>query len=101
MPIAQFVLSVLCVVLHFLSGLSETDWLDRRSGMFCLLLSQEILPYSWVGSCLYVFTSYDNAFSMKSMDWFLNTIPVVSGALNMTYFWMRGEVRGSEQAGLA
>lgn len=88
MPISQFVSSLLCVSIHYVAR--HVEYVDKRAGMFFLLLSQEILPYSWVGSCLYVFTSYEGQ-SIKRMDWFLTTIPVLSGALNMLYFWMRSE----------
>eukprot|EP00519_Triparma_laevis_P009387 CAMPEP_0182520180 /NCGR_PEP_ID=MMETSP1321-20130603/45485_1 /TAXON_ID=91990 /ORGANISM="Bolidomonas sp., Strain RCC1657" /LENGTH=496 /DNA_ID=CAMNT_0024728185 /DNA_START=675 /DNA_END=2165 /DNA_ORIENTATION=- len=87
MPFIQFVASTLGPVLDLVSKVTEL--VDSRSGMFCLLLSEQLLPFAWTGSVLYVFASYTSSTwtrSEKAMLFF----PVASNVLNTCYFSFQG-----------
>ena len=87
MPFIQFVASTLGPVLDQVSKVTEL--VDSRSGMFCLLLSEQLLPFAWTGSVLYVFASYTSSTWTRSEKAML-LFPVASNVLNTCVFSFQG-----------
>ncbi|GMH49446.1 hypothetical protein TL16_g00518 [Triparma laevis f. inornata] len=92
MPVTQFGVSFFTIVFHYVSY--WTTSIDKKAGMFCLLLSEQLLPFAWAGSVLFVFSSYETV-TFTRAEKLMIFFPFASSVLNMMYFVVQGKIPSS------
>ena len=90
MSVLNVLTAFLSIITHVL-GEGDLTHINSSTGMFFLLMSEQLLPFGWVGSVLFTFSDYKSGTpSISRSESILTWAPSATSVCCLTFFWMQG-----------